>query len=278
MRAAYRVLARMPVLARITELPHVERLRRAVREAGLVNESLRYAASQALEVPGLHRFTMRSTGREVWLGQGDSWVFAEIFRARAYDLPPEVSERLGPAPLIADLGANIGMFGAFILSVRPHARVVGYEPDPRNVRSLRRNLAWAGDDRYRLVEAAAADRDGFATFSAGLGGRSHLGSSASGHSIETRLEDVLPLLARSDLAKIDIEGGEWALLRDPRFGHGGPGAIALEFHQQGCPARDPETAARELLTTAGYRLVPPARPFGVDEFPEGQGMLWAIAG
>jgi Methyltransferase FkbM domain len=81
------------------------------------------------------------------------------------------------------------------------------------------------------------------------------------------MEDVLESFAEADLVKIDIEGGEWALMADPRFGSAD--TIVLEYHATGCPQPDLHAAARRLLEGHGYELVP---LFEGDDF----GMVWAF--
>jgi FkbM family methyltransferase len=232
-----------------------------------------------LGLRGVHPYHLRGTGLPVWVRHpGDSWTFEEIFGASAYALPPEIREALEGKPevVVADLGANVGLFGTFILAVLPHARAVGYEPDPGNTAICRRTLAWAERaGRYRLIEAAAGVRPGVTSFEPGLGGRSHVADAPGPNAIVVRIEDVMPLLAASDLAKIDIEGGEWDILSDERLRASGPSALVLEFHADRCRAADPERVATDLLLAADYELVPPPRPFYADEFPAGQGMLWA---
>jgi FkbM family methyltransferase len=277
--AAYRGLARFAPVARMVDRPAAVRIRRAVRQSGLVRERMRYAVAAALGLRGAHPYHVRESGLPVWLRHpGDSWTFEEIFGANAYALPSTIRERLDEKPdvVVADLGANVGLFGTYILGALPHARVVGYEPDPGNAAICRHTVAWAERaGRYRLVQAAAGVRPGAVHFDAGLGGRSHVATAPAPDAITVAIEDVMPLLAASDLAKIDIEGGEWALLNDERLRTAGPDALVLEFHSEGCPTADPERAASDLLTAAGYRTVPPPRPFYDYEFPSGQGMLWA---
>ena len=66
-------------------------------------------------------------------GTLDVVTLDEVFLARDYEVPPEVSERLGDAPSVLDLGANAGYFGLFVLGLRPGARITAVEPDPDNV-------------------------------------------------------------------------------------------------------------------------------------------------
>ena len=68
---------------------------------------------------------------------------------------------------------------------------------------------------------------------------------------------------------MDIEGGEWEILSDPRFAATGLRAICMEFHRYGCPTDDPASAVTQLLGAAG---------FSVAELREDgdAGIAWAI--
>jgi FkbM family methyltransferase len=262
------------------ERPAALRARRAFRQSLLVDERGKYFVAALFELRGVHPYHLRRSRRRVWLRHpDDSWTFEEIFGAHAYELPRPIRAMLEMRPdvLVGDLGANIGLFGAYILDVLPQARVIGYEPDPGNASVCDRSL---GPDekagRYRLIRAAAGTRAGVELFLAGLGGRSRVVEAKGPDTLAVSVEDVMPLLTRCDLVKIDIEGSEWALLTDDRLRTAGPRSLALEFHAERCPDSDPEGAARDLLTAAGYVIVPPARPYYEYEFPPGQGMLWAI--
>jgi hypothetical protein len=122
-------------------------------------------------------------------------------------------------------------------------------------------------DRWRLIEAAAMDRDGSVAFLSGVFSRSRIEPGEG--TIEVEAVDVFPYLERADLAKVDIEGGEWAILADPRFRELEVPAIVLEYHPDQAPGDDPKVLALEAVKGAGYE----ARV--VEEFAPGQGMLWA---
>ena len=49
------------------------------------------------------------------------------------------------------------------------------------------------------------------------------------------MADVLGQIAEADLVKMDIEGGEWGILADPRIAR--QRALVLEYHPRGLPAR-----------------------------------------
>jgi len=73
----------------------------------------------------------------------------------------------------------------------------------------------------------------------------------------------------ADLVKVDIEGGEWDILLDPRFAQNPPRAIVLEYHPHLCPGDDPRAAAQEALARAGLSMAP------IWHRADGYGMLWA---
>ena len=199
----------------------------------------------------------------------DSWTFADIFVNRVYAVPEEVQRVFPPSPSVLDLGANVGLFGLFARETLPGCRLCGYEPDPENIAVLSRKVTEGlASGWYILEEAAAGAADEKVRFALGLGDSSH--ESDVGHVVVKH--DVLPLMASSDLVKVDIEGGEWEILDDPRLASHGPLAIVLEHHSDRCPTGDPAEAAERRLIKAGYRIV------AHDRHPstEGLGTLWAL--
>jgi FkbM family methyltransferase len=242
------------------------------RLARLVREPFRFTIRQALRQQRLGRYRLRDSGQLVYLRHNtpDMNALDEIFRHGHYDLPhPVVSTLLGPSePLeIVDLGANVGLFGAFALARFPNARVLGFEPDEANAEVHERTIRESGfRDRWELVRAAAATRDGTVTFSDDGFTTGHLGA---GERVVPAV-DVFRYLDSVDLLKIDVEGAEWELLGDPRFGKIAARAVALEYHPRFCPSGDPRAVAHEILRHAGYQTTD--HPL---VGPPGQGMVWA---
>jgi hypothetical protein len=66
--------------------------------------------------------------------------------------------------------------------------------------------------------------------------------------------DVFGYLEDVDILKIDIEGGEWALLDDPRFADVSPELLFLEYHPHLCPSADPRGRALRALRQGGYEV------------------------
>jgi FkbM family methyltransferase len=202
-------------------------------------------------------------------------VLDEIFSQHEYEPPHEAEVALlalPGAPRVVDLGANIGLFGAWALARFPEATIVAVEADPANAEIHRRTIqANELDARWRLIEAFAATAPGVVRFAAGEHATSHV-AERDEDSIEVPAVDVLPELAEGDLVKIDIEGAEWDLLADARFRHIRPRALVLEYHQEGCPGPDAAAIAEHVLSAAGLAVVHVGRK---PQF--GAGLLWAFA-
>ena len=199
----------------------------------------------------------------------------ELFSQQEYELPPPVERTLATMtePLsVVDLGANIGLFGAWLLGRFPTAQIVAFEADPSNAAVHRLTIEANGlSDRWRLVEAFAGTRTGTTRFVPGLFGVSHEADAEEG--IEVPVVDVLPALLDADLVKIDIEGAEWPILGDPRFAELRARAVVLEYHASGCPVDDPRALAEQALGAGGYEVV------HAGQKPDfGAGVLWGWRG
>jgi FkbM family methyltransferase len=71
---------------------------------------------------------------------------------------------LQPGQRVADVGANIGYFTTlFAELVGPHGKVIAFEPDPRTLALLQKNVAERGvGDRVQIVHAAVGSAPGIA--------------------------------------------------------------------------------------------------------------------
>jgi FkbM family methyltransferase len=168
---------------------------------------------------------------------------------------------------ILDVGANVGMFSIWAASVWPDARIVAFEPERANVATMRKCLAVSGVT-VDLIEAAAGTRHGEVVFAGDLGGGSHIALPGEA-GVTVPMVDLFDYLSDADFVKIDIEGGEWPILADPRLADTGPLVLAMEYHRVGAPFLPALDAARSALEGAGF-TTGHARP---NEW--GHGILWA---
>jgi FkbM family methyltransferase len=245
--------------------------------ARTVRTPVAFFVRESLGRGGLFVYRVRDNGLRVPIRHGtpDGVTLGEVFYERYYRPIPEVEHVLEGATRILDLGANIGLFGVFAATRWPDAEILALEPDPDNVAVHERTIALNGlGGRWTLIEAAAAARAGRALFVAGGVTLSHLAdgdtdTDTGEPAIEVPVQDVLPRLAGTDLLKMDIEGGEWAILGDPRFRAAPPRALVLEYHPYLCPGPDARAAAESALEEAGLRVQ------SLWHRDDGHGMLWA---
>jgi FkbM family methyltransferase len=234
-----------------------------VRASRTVTPGHRFAAAQAFT--GQRSYSLRASGYRVTVRHRtrDVAILSEIFAKRSYS-PPAGCLPTRPFTVL-DLGGNIGLFGLFAFSEWPVRSIRSYEPDPENALLLR-SVA-APHANWDVVEAAVSNQAGTMRFRAGLYSESRAATDGE-PATQVRMVDVFAE-PRADLVKMDIEGGEWPILHDPRL----PGladVIVLEWHKGGCRTRDPHATARQLLADAGY-----TRQHDAVHEHEFNGLLWA---
>jgi len=288
-----KAIDRVAVLRCVVKSRPGQHLVQAARGARVVREKLRFAARQlgpsratGSRPRGAAGYRLRDSGVQIFLRHNtlDVLVLKEIFGGLggryAYEPPPTLAAALDANPRlkVLDLGANIGLFGAYVLGRWPGAAIQSFEPDPANLRLLVRAIAANElEDRWLVTDVAVANYTGEMTFVAGLFSESHLatmtdqrtaedlgvasdqsgvddGSTAreDGRTITVRTVDVFDQDHDVDLMKIDIEGGEWSILADTRMASLKADVLVLEWHRRGCPEPDARGTAARLLRAAGY--------------------------
>jgi len=240
--------------------------------AATVRESGRFFLREILRPEGVRFYRLRESGVRVAIRHraNDSATLAEIFHRHDYRPSPRVAGAVADPRMIVDLGANIGLFGAYALARWPRSTVVGYEPDPENVAVHERTIAANNlQRRWRVIGAAAGSSDREVELAAGRAMGSFVVSEpVQVPTISVQLRDVMSEICGADLVKVDIEGGEWEILKDPRFGEHPPRAVVLEYHPHLCPAADPRAEAERLLAGARLTIAP------IWHRDDGYGMLW----
>ena len=229
--------------------------------------------------PRTGRYMLRDGGAAVLLRHhtDDTGVFAEIFRAEYYALPEGVSadlRSLGSRATFVDLGANVGLFGAWVLTHFPTARVIAFEPDPASLRRLSEVINMNGlADAWTVVPACASNLKGMTAFAATGTSTSRMAETGSADAnTEVPVVDVFQYLDVVDVIKMDIEGGEWNILLDPRWPAVSARAVVMEYHPQGCPGLDAHELACQRLQAAGFVVE------SVTHNAAGHGMLRAVRG
>ena len=257
-------------------LRKVRRLPAMLRRARVFEERLEFVRNEIRSADVTKTYTLRSTGLRACYRHhsADMGALADIFVTREYELPAPVAAFLAglERPLVLDLGGHVGYFALFALGALERAEVVSFEPDPANADVLERCIELNRlSGRWQLRRAFADAAAGTVSFLAAASPGSHAVTDRTGRGvIDVEAVDVLPLIESFDFVKMDVEGAEWAILRDPRFAADAPPVLALEHHARGSRTADPGAEARELMLAAGYRVL------GVVEKVEGMGTLWGL--
>lgn len=202
------------------------------------------------------------------LNRGDIQSFREVWLDDSYLLPFSVEPRT-----LVDLGANIGLTSLW-LAKRYHAeRVIAVEASPDNARLVQKNLEQNGIVA-EVIAAAVGPRDGTVRFN--LHENSNQGM-IHPDGAEVPMVSMATVLARVpnrpvDLLKMDIEGGEQALLDGDLAWLDRIAAIIAEFH----PLLVDYPALTSKLEREGFRYIPAnsAHPNSMDAFlrpPSAQG-------
>jgi FkbM family methyltransferase len=269
-----RRIASLPGLRNVLLQPAVRRFvasvlaLRFLKAAFLTTTPAKFAVAELATSRGTIRsWPLRAGGQVTLLHGRDLEAFHELMVAGEYVPPAELKDRLAQSSQILDLGGNIGMFAHWAHHQWPTARIVSFEPDPENLAVFRAGIS--PDLPIEVVGAAAMTQSGHAVLGDGSG---------AGRTVEFRDEptpgslpavDIFEHLDDVDLVKMDIEGGEWPILEDPRLSSLGSMTWVIEYHRRGAPSLPAFDAARDLFEKAGFTVG--------HNHPNywGHGVLWA---
>jgi Methyltransferase FkbM domain len=122
---------------------------------------------------------------------------------------------------------------------------------------------------WRAHQAAVSNSSGHMTFIPGHFSQSRRAEHGEAGT-EVMMVDLFTLGYDTDLLKMDIEGGEWSILSDPRMADLRTRVIVMEWHWRFAPHADAHTAALDLLRRAGYKVYADH-----GEPRTGTGLVWA---
>ena len=225
-----------------------------------------------------YRYQLRETSEPFFLRHGspDTFVAYQTLARKDYEPPAPVLEALstGEGPLhVVDLGANVGLFAVYAAGRYPGSRITCFEPDPDNLEVLwRTRNARHNVPAWEIVGACAGTSDGVGPFLTGRFALSRAASSSDSSAAvaQVPVRDVFPFLQKVDLLKMDIEGGEWGILSDPRLPAITARAVVLEFHPWMAPPGNPSESAAAYLRGAGFEIC------GRVHAGDGMGVIWAV--
>ncbi|PZR25809.1 MAG: FkbM family methyltransferase [Citrobacter freundii] len=135
----------------------------------------------------------------------------EIFMEEIY------RQSLRPDPFIIDCGANIGLSIIYMKQLYPAATIIGFEPDGRNFELLQKNVLSMNYQGVTVRKEAVWIQNIELEFAdtGSMSSRIEQGGAQKTKPVTAvRLKDLLTRPV--DFLKLDIEGAEYAVLRDIR--------------------------------------------------------------
>ena len=133
--------------------------------------------------------------------------------------------------LFFDVGANIGLYTWEVSKVCPHRKILAFEPDPENIKLLRKTLSSANLQNLEIHKCALSNQDGEISFfqdkltsaTGCVAGKDkpwieqYLNSTASEIRVKTNtLDSLVSDENNPSLIKIDVEGHEVEVLEGGR--------------------------------------------------------------
>jgi FkbM family methyltransferase len=180
----------------------------------------------------------------------DWYTAAEIFLEGEYAAPFHIPSDLRT---IHDLGANVGYATVFLANRFPQSHVDVFEPHPDHLLQLDLNIALNALQSRTTVHPYAVGAECRELFLTNSNTCSTLIGQKENGAVTVKVTDWLDFARRCeiDLLKMDIEGGEYEIVFDPRFDTLRIPYICMEWHVHSGTSR-PDVAER--LRTLGYTV------------------------
>jgi len=210
-------------------------LRRLQKSLGIY-QGAKWRIIRSLDSRGLLRGTVRTHPRalthpvELRMGTSDCSVFAGIVVQNIFGRV----DSLGDIKTVIDLGANIGVSSAFLLSRWPTARIIAVEPDPGSFALLQRNLSFYN---AQCIQGAVWGRHTQLTLSRAFGDGREWAATALEGAGDVRaytMDELVSALGIVDFLKINIEGGEKSIFSGDTSWIARVRNICIELHGQDC--------------------------------------------
>ncbi|HXM67947.1 MAG TPA: FkbM family methyltransferase [Candidatus Acidoferrum sp.] len=164
------------------------------------------------------RKIIRGTASGYWMWISPAENLGYLLGTDEPHLQKAIRKHVSPDDTVYDIGANVGYVCLSLAKrVGPAGRVVAFEPVPRNLAALKRNIEMNGITNIQLWEAAASDRSGEAVLriAENLSTASLVWHRNNPSATELRIRTVSidELVERGEIScpkfiKIDVEGAE----------------------------------------------------------------------
>jgi len=189
---------------------------------------------------------------ELLVRHEDRFALEETVRFQEYGFLAALGAGTDP-PVVVDLGANIGLFSAHVLSMWPRAVVYSFEPSPETYKVLEGNRALNRGFAWNTYPWAVWSEDGQVDFWQGrhstsgsilTGAKRGIGSVDRVRTISLQTLMCTCAEKRIDLMKMDIEGAEGEVLRTGASVLDAIEHLVVEVHPELCMPTDVERVLR----------------------------------
>ena len=208
------------------------------------------------EMSRLNKISRYTGGETVFLDKPLEFIDAssylsmldEIFVKQNYDFTASKND-----PLIIDCGSNIGISVIYFKTIYPAARILGFEPDQKAFAALEKNLKNFSLADVEIFEKAVWTSNATLDFEVEGSWGGKINDVASEKTIKVEAQRLKDLLNEPvDFLKIDIEGGETAVLQDCADSLANVKNLFVEYHSD---ANQPQTLDQilKIISNAGMR-------------------------
>jgi FkbM family methyltransferase len=150
-------------------------------------------------------------------------------------------ETKSPSPTIIDVGAYIGLSVLYFKKLYPSSKILGFEPYPRSVEILKRNIFNNSIKNVEIHESAIwikngardlyVDNTGMERFSVASFDKDSWNRSVKSNRVRVKTERLNQYLDREiNLLKLDVEGTEQQILKNIKGYLDNVENIILEYH------------------------------------------------
>jgi FkbM family methyltransferase len=149
--------------------------------------------------------------------------------------------------LIVDVGANLGMFSKLCLMLFPEADIHAYEPHPQALTWLRQN---ALGTRIHVLPVAVRETSGPVKLDTTCDSTNSSVKDDGDLSVQCVAGSEIAAGRRIDLLKMDCEGSEWSILKDPSLLRRTE-EFCLAYHLHGHTVEE----LKQLVEASGHLVV-----------------------
>lgn len=166
------------------------------------------------------------------------------------------------APLILDIGSNIGMSVCYFKMLYPKSKILAFEPEPASFTLLKKNIEANHFENVTLNQAAiSADKDAVDFYQDTVGEASAVGSTLKNFlppertkAIKVKAVRLSQLIKEKvDLLKICAEGVEHEILKEAESGLGNVQRIFILVHQRDGNKNENISGLLGVLERSGFR-------------------------